>query len=76
MSKVIVQYIVVRRDLNWPLGALMAQACHASTAATHLHYQHPGNSSGITRNHCNLNELRLRTFIRHGGIFSRFGQYA
>jgi len=45
MSKVIVQYIVVRRDLNWPLGALMAQACHASTAATHLHYQHPGNSS-------------------------------
>ena len=48
MSKVIVQYIVVRRDLNWPLGALMAQACHASTAATHLHYQHPGNSSEMS----------------------------
>ena len=51
MSKVIVQYIVVRRDLNWPLGALMAQACHASTAATHLHYQHPGNSSKKIKDH-------------------------
>ncbi|XP_074603138.1 putative peptidyl-tRNA hydrolase PTRHD1 [Brevipalpus obovatus] len=29
----IVQYIVVRGDLGWPLGALMAQACHASVAA-------------------------------------------
>ena len=40
MSRTLVQYVVVRRDLNWPLGALMAQACHASTAAMHLHYQH------------------------------------
>ena len=38
--KPIVQYVVVRRDLNWPLGALMAQACHAAVAATHLHYTH------------------------------------
>eukprot|EP00954_Amorphochlora_amoebiformis_P004202 327997-Amorphochlora_amoeboformis.AAC.1 len=29
----IVQYIVVRRDLGWGTGPLMAQACHASTAA-------------------------------------------
>ena len=30
MAKVtpIVQYIVVRKDLAWPAGALMAQACH------------------------------------------------
>ena len=34
----IVQYVIVRRDMNWPLGALMAQACHASVAATHLWY--------------------------------------
>ena len=37
----IVQYIVLRRDLltvlNWPVGALVAQACHASTAAVHLY---------------------------------------
>ena len=32
----LVQYVIVRRDMNWPLGALMAQACHASVAATHI----------------------------------------
>ena len=40
----IVQYIVVRSDLvktlSWPLGALIAQACHAATAVTHQFYQH------------------------------------
>jgi len=39
---VVVQYVVVRGDLlarqGWPLGALLAQACHAATAAIHLHY--------------------------------------
>lgn len=38
----IVQYIVVRgdliRELNWPVGAVIAQACHAVTAVTHLFY--------------------------------------
>lgn len=38
----IVQYILVRGDLirtlKWPLGAVIAQACHASTAVTHLYY--------------------------------------
>ncbi|XP_015792892.1 putative peptidyl-tRNA hydrolase PTRHD1 [Tetranychus urticae] len=29
----LIQYIVVRCDLNWPLGALIAQGCHASVAA-------------------------------------------
>ncbi|KAM8952612.1 putative peptidyl-tRNA hydrolase PTRHD1 [Pelodytes ibericus] len=41
----LVQYIVLRRDLQttlgWPLGALVAQACHAATSAIHLYYQHP-----------------------------------
>lgn len=32
----IVQYIVLRKDLNWPLGALIAQSCHAATSAMHL----------------------------------------
>ncbi|PAA81177.1 hypothetical protein BOX15_Mlig017504g1, partial [Macrostomum lignano] len=39
------QYIVVRRDLQetlgWPSGAVMAQACHAATAAIHLFYSNP-----------------------------------
>ena len=40
----IVQYVVVRSDLcktlGWPVGALVAQACHASTAAIHMFYEH------------------------------------
>jgi len=42
-SAPIVQYVVVRGDLikslAWPLGALIAQACHASTAVIHKFYQ-------------------------------------
>jgi peptidyl-tRNA hydrolase len=37
----IVQYIVVRGDLltvlKWPIGAVIAQACHACTAVTHMY---------------------------------------
>ncbi|NJR42881.1 MAG: hypothetical protein HC767_09710 [Akkermansiaceae bacterium] len=37
----IIQYIILRRDLwadqGWPLGPLIAQACHASVAALWLH---------------------------------------
>jgi len=44
MSNPIVQYVVVRSDLmkslSWPVGALIAQACHASTAVMHLFYDH------------------------------------
>lgn len=36
MSSPLVQYIVLRRDLTWPRGAIVAQGCHASTAALHL----------------------------------------
>lgn len=41
----LVQYVVVRTDLlhelSWPLGAVITQACHAATAALHLHYGDP-----------------------------------
>merc|ERR1712223_27536 len=44
MSNPIVQYVVVRSDLmkslSWPVGALIAQACHASTSVMHLFYDH------------------------------------
>ena len=37
----LVQYIALRKDLlatlNWPLGALVAQACHACSAVLHIH---------------------------------------
>lgn len=45
MSNGIVQYIVVRKDLitdlQWPFGAVVAQACHAVTAVTHLFHDDP-----------------------------------
>lgn len=41
-SSGIVQYVVVRSDLlkelKWPVGAVITQACHAVTAVTHLFY--------------------------------------
>ncbi|XP_075255272.1 putative peptidyl-tRNA hydrolase PTRHD1 [Convolutriloba macropyga] len=43
----LVQYLVIRSDLKWSKGelidmkrALVAQACHASTAIIHLTYSH------------------------------------
>jgi len=45
MASHLIQYVIVRSDLKtalqWPLGALIAQACHACTAVTHLFYQDP-----------------------------------
>jgi peptidyl-tRNA hydrolase len=38
----LIQYIVVRSDLkSWPLGALIAQGCHASVAAIAASLDHP-----------------------------------
>lgn len=41
----LVQYVVVRGDLlrllSWPTGAVIAQACHASTAAIWSHRDDP-----------------------------------
>uniref|UniRef100_A0A0X3Q7R7 peptidyl-tRNA hydrolase n=1 Tax=Schistocephalus solidus TaxID=70667 RepID=A0A0X3Q7R7_SCHSO len=40
----LVQYILLRSDLasrlGWPLGAIVAQGCHASTAALHRFRDH------------------------------------
>ncbi|XP_069941321.1 putative peptidyl-tRNA hydrolase PTRHD1 isoform X2 [Cherax quadricarinatus] len=39
----LVQYVVVRTDLMtslaWSVGAVIAQACHASTAVAHLYHE-------------------------------------
>ncbi|KAM9298656.1 putative peptidyl-tRNA hydrolase PTRHD1 isoform 1-T3 [Morus bassanus] len=42
----LVQYVVLRGDLGrpprcWPLGAVVAQGCHAAVAAVHAHGRHP-----------------------------------
>lgn len=44
---VLVQYVVLRADLwkglGWPLGSIIAQACHAATAALWLSQQEPAS---------------------------------
>ena len=45
MSAPMVQYVVVRGDLlkalKWPVGAVIAQACHACSAVMHLYHDDP-----------------------------------
>ncbi|CAK1579498.1 unnamed protein product [Parnassius mnemosyne] len=40
MTSTVVQYILLRsdllKDLGWSIGALVAQACHASSAVLHI----------------------------------------
>lgn len=52
MAGPVVQYIVVRGDLmchlGWPAGALIAQACHACTAVTHLFRDDPHMQSYLS----------------------------
>lgn len=45
--QVLVQYVALRGDLadKWPLGALIAQACHASSAALHLFRDDPSTQN-------------------------------
>lgn len=66
----IVQYVVVRGDLvkvqKWPLGALIAQACHASCAAMHLFYdvQHTQQYlSDLDRMHKVVLEVSVLLFL-------------
>lgn len=42
-DEVVVQYVVLRRDLidTWPLGSVVTQGCHAAVAAVWSHRQHP-----------------------------------
>ncbi|BES92349.1 unnamed protein product [Nesidiocoris tenuis] len=45
MTSNFVQYVLVRGDLisglKWPVGAVIAQACHACTAVTHIFHDDP-----------------------------------
>ncbi|GAB4817114.1 hypothetical protein N2152v2_004160 [Parachlorella kessleri] len=53
---VVLQYVVLRRDLwgelGWPLGSVVAQGCHASTAALWLSRESPA-----TQQYCSPGNL-------------------
>ena len=49
---VLVQYVVVRSDLlhvlKWPFGAVITQACHASSAVLHRFYTDPNTQAYLS----------------------------
>ncbi|XP_006029310.1 putative peptidyl-tRNA hydrolase PTRHD1 [Alligator sinensis] len=53
----LVQYVVLRGDLRWPRGALVAQACHAALAVLHAHYAHPDSAAYLAE------RGRMRTVV-------------
>ena len=64
----LVQYIVLRKDLNWPLGALIAQTCHASTAAMHL-FSNDELTQSYFNNLDNMHKVVLGTLINKKQFF-------
>ena len=55
-QSVLVQYVVLRADLwkemEWPLGSIIAQACHAATAAL---WQ--SREADSTKQYCSADQL-------------------
>lgn len=69
--QVLVQYLVLRKDLSqaplsWPAGALVAQACHAATAALHVHREHP-HTAAYLRDLGRMRKVVLEV-RRRGGV--------
>ena len=61
-----VQYVVVRGDLlktlKWPVGAVIAQACHACSAVMHMFHDDPNTkeyTTDLDRMHKVILEVRL-----------------
>lgn len=53
-ARSLVQYVVLRGDLSrepfsWPLGASVAQACHAALAVVHAYYEHPDTAAYLVQ---------------------------
>ncbi|XP_068736157.1 putative peptidyl-tRNA hydrolase PTRHD1 isoform X2 [Montipora capricornis] len=69
-STQLVQYVVVRGDLlrllSWPTGAVIAQACHASTAALWSHRNDP-NTIKYTSELDNMRKVVLEVWPASSG---------
>lgn len=69
----LVQYVAVRGDLvkEWPLGAIVAQACHASTAVMHMFRDDPYTVeylSDLDRMHKVVLKVSVCTSLGGGGV--------
>ena len=62
----LVQYVVVRKDLldvmKWPVGAVIAQACHACAAVIHLNYS-DGHTQEYLKDLDNMHKVVLEVSV-------------
>jgi len=69
MAGQLVQYIVIRADLlktfDWPVGSVIAQACHACCAVTYL-FQNDPDTQKYLKDLDNMHKVVLEASI---GIF-------
>ena len=74
-SNQLVQYVVVRGDLlrllSWPTGAVIAQACHASTAALWSHRNDP-NTIAYTNELDDMHKVVLEVRFHRFNYFSLY----
>ena len=70
-DEVILQYVILRRDLwreqEWPLGSVVAQACHAATAALWL-----SRDEAATQSYCGGEGLDHMHKVRLAPALARF----
>lgn len=71
----LVQYVAVRGDLvkDWPLGAIVAQACHASTAVLHMYREDPFTVeylSDLDRMHKVVLKVRFLSVLKHSNGYA------
>lgn len=57
-TNALVQYVVVRRDLSWPAGPLMAQGVHACVAAIWS-----ARSTPTTAAYCDQADAQMHTVV-------------
>lgn len=77
-TSTIVQYVVLRGDLlksmQWPVGAVIAQACHACTAVTHLFYNDPHTQAYLADLNC-MHKVVLEVSHKNIYIYQFFIYY-
>ena len=47
-------YLILRSDLNWPIGSLIAQGCHATSKCLHIYK----NDENVIKYFNDINNLR------------------
>lgn len=63
----LIQYVIVNKDiiakLGWPIGAVIAQCCHATTAVAHL-YKDDAETQAYFNDIDNMHKVVLEVRIK------------